>query len=120
MTQNWKRLYDQPDPEDLEEVTPPANSSNSPSGPALAQPDMVSSDDEHPSGLSSETPISGEPPEQFGHRNVLHADCMASVRRYLISRGYSAGVAKTASRARQESTHRVYDSRLGFHRRWCL
>ena len=45
---------------------------------------------------------------------------MASVRKSLVDRGFSANVADKAARARRESIRRVYGSRLKHYQRWCV
>ena len=60
----------------------------------------------------------GRSPEERGHRDAVpqtgghEVNCMASVRKSFVDRGFSANVADTAARARRESTRRVYGSRL--------
>ena len=68
----------------------------------------------------------GRPPEERGHGDAVpqtggdEVDCMASVRKSFVDRGFSANVADTAARARRESTRRVYGSRLKHYQRWCV
>ena len=76
---------------------------------------------------SSEGDLSeGQPPEERGHGDAVpqtggdEVDCMASVRKSFVDRGFSANVADTAARARRESTRRVYGSRLKHYQRWCV
>ena len=87
---------------------------------------MVPSADEHAGGPPTSDPAPGQPPEELGHRNVLphagqaKASCMASVREFFVDRGFSAGIADTAARARRESTCWIYDSHILHYRRWCV
>ena len=66
------------------------------------------------------------PLEECGHGDAVpqtrgdEVDCMASVRKSFVDRGFSANVADTAARARGESTRRVYGSSLRHYQRWCV
>ena len=117
---------DQPHSEGIEETEAAVVSPDPPGSPVLAQPAVVPSADQHADRSSANDHTQGQPPEELGHGDVLpqtgqnETGCMAAVRKSFVDRGFSQGVAETAARARQESTCRLYDSRLLHYRRWCV
>ena len=117
---------DQPHSEGIEETEAAVVSPDPPGSPVLAQPAVVPSADQHADRSSANDHTQGQPPEELGHGDVLpqtgqnETGCMAAVRKSFVDRGFSQGVAETAARAREESTCRLYDSRLLHYRRWCV
>ena len=117
---------DSPHTESAAEAEASADSPDPPGSPVLAQPAVVSPDDVDVDGSSEGDLSEGRPPEERGHRDEVpqtggdEVDCMASVRKSFVDRGFSANVADTAARARRESTRRVYGSRLKHYQRWCV
>ena len=94
--------------------------------PVLAQPAVVPPVDVHVDGSAAGDLPEGRPPEERGHWDEVpqtggdEVNCMASVRKSFIDRGFSANVADMAARARREWTRRVYGSCLGHYQRWCV
>ena len=95
-------------------------------GPVLAQPAVVPPTDVDADGSAVGDLPEGQSPEERGHGDAVpqnggdEVNCMASVRKSFVDRGFSANVADTAARARRESTRRVYGSRLRHYQRWCV
>ena len=95
-------------------------------GPVLAQPAVVPPDDVNVDGSAEGDLPERRPPEERSHGDAVpqtggdEVDCMASVRKSFVDRGFSANVADTATRARRESTGRVYGSRLRHYQRWYM
>ena len=117
---------DGPHTESAAEVEASADGPDPPGGPVLAQPAVVPPDDVDVDGSSKGDLPERRPPEERGHGDAVpqtggdEFDCMASVRKSFVDRGFSANVADTAARARRESTRRVYGSRLKHYQRWCV
>ena len=117
---------DGPHTESVAEVEASADSPDPSGGPVLAQPAVVLPDDVDVDGSSEGDLPERRPPEECGHGDAVpqtggdEVDCMASVRKSFVDRGFSANVADTAARARRESTRRVYGSRLKHYQRWCV
>ena len=94
--------------------------------PVLAQPAVVPPFEVNVDGSAAGDLPEGRPPEECGHGDKIpqagvdEVNCMASVRKSFVDRGFSANVAGTAAKARRESTRRVYGSRLGHYQRWCV
>ena len=117
---------DGPHTKSAAEAEASADSPDPPGSPVLAQPAVVLPDDVDVDGSSEGDLSEGRPPEERGHGDAVpqtggdEVDCMASVRKSFVDRGFSANVADTAARARRESTRRVYGSRLKHYQRWCV
>jgi len=117
---------DGPHTESAAEVEASADGPDPAGGPLLAQPAVVPPDDVNVDGSSEGDLRERQPPEERDHGDAVpqtggdEVDCMASVRKSFIDRGFSANVADTAARARRESTRRVYGSRLKHYQRWCV
>ena len=93
-------------------------------GPVLAQPAVVPPTEVYADGSAAGP--EGRSPEERGYGDAVpqtggdEVNCMASVRKSFVDRGFSTNVADTAARARRESTRRVYVSRLRHYQRWCV
>ena len=105
-------------PESVAEVEASTNGPDPTGGPVLAQPAVVPPTDIDADGSATGDLPEGQSPEERGHGDAVpktgghEVNCMASVRKSFVDRGFSANVADTAARARRESTRRVYGSRL--------
>ena len=105
-------------PESVAEVEASTNGPDPTGGPVLAQPAVVPPTDIDADGSATGDLPEGRSPEERGHGDAVpqtgghEVNCMASVRKSFVDRGFSANVADTAARARRESTRRVYGSRL--------
>ena len=113
-------------PESVAEVEASTNGPDPTGGPVLAQPAVVPPTDIDADGSAMGDLPEGRSPEERGHGDAVpqtgghEVNCMASVRKSFVDRGFSANVADTAARARRESTRRVYGSRLRHYQRWCV
>ena len=114
LTQNWECLYGYAYPP----VEASTNGPDPTGGPVLAQPAMVPPTDIDAHGSATGDLPEGRSPEERGHGDAVpqtgghEVNCMASVRKSFVDRGFSANVVDTAARARRESTRRVYGSCL--------
>ena len=103
-------------PESVAEDEASTNDPDPTGGPALAQPAVVPPTDINADGSAMGDLPEGRSPEERGHGDAVpqtgghEVNCMASVRKSFVDRGFSAN--DTAARARRESTRRVYGSRL--------
>ena len=113
-------------PESVAEVVASTDGPDPTGGPVLAQPAMVPPNDVDADGSAAGDLPEGRSPEERGHGDAVpqtggdEVNCMASVRKSFVDRGFSANIADTAARARRESTCRVYGSRLRHYQRWCV
>ena len=113
-------------PESVAEVEASTDGPDPTGGPVLAQPAVVPPTDVDADGSAAGDLPEGRSPEECGHGDAVpqtggdEVNCMASVRKSFVDRGFSANVADTAARARRESTRRVYGSRLRHYQRWCV
>ena len=113
-------------PESVVEVEASTDSPDPTGGPVLAQPAVVPPTDVDADGSAAGNLREERSPEERGHGDAVpqtggdEVNCMASVRKSFVDRGFSANVADTAARARRESTRRVYGSRLRHYQRWCV
>ena len=112
-------------PESVAEVEASTEGPDPTGGPVLAQPAMVPPTDVDADGSAAGDLPEGQSPEERGHGDAVpqtggdEVNCMASVRKSFVDRGFSANVADTAARAR-ESSRQVYGSRLRHYQRWCV
>ena len=106
-------------PESVAEVEASTNGPDPTGGPVLAQPAVVPPTDVDADGSAAGDLPEGRSPEERGHGDAVpqtrgdEVNCMASVRKSFVDRGFSA-------RAGRESTRRVYGSRLRHYQRWCM
>ena len=123
------RIWVSTDGTRLESVVEVEASTNGPDptgGPVLAQPAVVPPTEVDADGSAAGDLPEGRSPEERGHGDAVpqtggdEVNCMASVRKSFVDRGFSTNVADTAARARRESTRRVYGSRLRHYQRWCV
>ena len=125
LTQNWECLYGYAYPPTAL-VPSVAEVEASTDGAVLAQPAVVPPTDVDADRSAAGDLPEGRSPEECGHGDAVpqtggdEVNCMASVRKSFVDRGFSANVADTAARARRESTRRVYGSRLRHYQRWCV
>ena len=113
-------------PESVVEAEASTDGPDPADGPVLAQPARVPPNDVNADGFAAGDLQERQPLEERGHGDAVpqtggdEVDCMASVRKSFVDRGFSANVADTAARARRVSTRRVYGSRLRHYQRWCV
>ena len=131
LTQNWECLYGYAHPPTalvprvLRKLRLQLTAQIS-SVPVLAQPAVVPPTDIDADGSAAGDLPEGRSSEERGHGNAVpqtrgdEVNCMASVRKSFVDRGFSANVADTAARARRESTRQVSGSRLRHYSRWCV
>ena len=112
-------------PQSAQEDQTPPNSGGDPSGPILAEPNLVPPTNPDVSGLPQEVARQVEPPEELRDGGIVPRTqqapigCVENLRQSYRAQGFSEAVAKLASCGKRPSTYRVYDSRLAHYSRWC-